>query len=150
MSKRFKTKHKLYARWILMRHRCRNSEAQNYKHYGARGIDVCEEWYDDFWSFVDHIESLPNAYEEGRSIDRIDNDKGYFPGNIRWATRSQQSSNRRRYGKGYYFNKHAGKYHVQVVINGKQKYFGLFKTEEEAKAKVAEVLNEIDKEEGEE
>ena len=133
-----------------MRHRCRNSNYKNSKHYCARGIDVCDEWYDDFWAYADYMTSLPNALKEGYSIDRIDNNKGYFPGNIRWATKSQQMKNRRRYGKGYTKVATSPKkpYMVQPILGGKKVYGGCFATEEEAKAKVAEMIKEY--EEGEE
>jgi len=147
MTKRIKTKHRLYNTWKDMRLRCRSPKREAYKYYGARGIDVCDEWYDDFWAYVEYIEALPHAYEEGRSIDRIDNNKGYFPGNIRWATRSQQSSNRRRYGKGYTKIGNPKKpWKVQPVLGGKQVYGGLFATEEEAKARAAEMIKEYEEE----
>jgi hypothetical protein len=145
-KKRLKTKHPLYKKWCNMRHRCRKQWHCKYDYYGGRGIDVCDEWHDDFWAYVDYIEALPHAYEDGRTIDRIDNDKGYFPGNVRWATHSEQMANRRRYGKGYYKNKNFNKkpWLVQPVIKGKQTYGGIFATEEEAKVRVAEMYKEYE------
>jgi len=76
-----------------MNARCKNPKNVAYKYYGARGISVCAAWR-DFAPFQGW--SLANGYEEGLSIDRIDNDKGYEPSNCRWTTMFQQRHNRRR------------------------------------------------------
>ena len=145
MSRGNKTEHPLYKKWKSMRYRCRTKTSADYKNYGGRGIDICPEW-DDFWVYVDDVESLPHAYEEGRSLDRANNDKGYWPWNVRWATAEEQQSNRRQfkfYGKGYTFHKaHKNRkkpWWVTFRVDGKQKSFGYFATEEEAKAKVLEL-----------
>lgn len=75
--------------WQLMRRRCNNPNSSEYPYYGARGIKVCARW-DQYENFRDDMGEHPG---EGYSIDRIDNDGGYEPGNCRWATRSQQTSN---------------------------------------------------------
>lgn len=62
-----------------------------FKFYGARGIDVCDRWYDDFLAFW---EDMGPTYEEGLTIDRIDNDDGYRPGNCRWITIQKQQWNK--------------------------------------------------------
>ena len=74
-----------------MKHRCFNSRNRKYAIYGGRGITVCERWltYENF--LADMGEPPP-----GMSIDRIDNDKGYEPGNCRWATKETQRRNQRR------------------------------------------------------
>ena len=149
MTKRLKTKHRLYGCWIDMKQRCRNKNYKDYKYYGARGIDVCDEWYDDFWSYAEYMESLPGYGEPGLSVDRIDNNKGYFSGNIRWATKSQQMFNRGRWGKGYYRHidrrrKDKEMWRVRFRVDGVCKSFGLYDTEEEAIAKVAELRKKYD------
>ena len=82
--------HPLYATWSTMRQRCFDRKHQAYRFYGKRGITICEQW-NDFWQFVADMGPKP----EGTSIDRIDNDGNYEPGNCRWATASQQQKNRR-------------------------------------------------------
>lgn len=79
-----------------MKDRCLNSSCQSYKHYGGRGIAICDEWLGDngFKNFVDW--SYSHGFDEGLSIDRIDNDKGYSPDNCRWTTSKVQSRNTRR------------------------------------------------------
>jgi hypothetical protein len=64
-----------------------------YPNYGARGITVCEEWHDPFafYAYLDTLGPCP----EGYSIDRIDNDGDYEPGNIRWASSAEQRANSR-------------------------------------------------------
>lgn len=79
-----------YRVWLSMRTRCANPLAKDYKHYGGRGITVCPEW-DDYTVFLQDMGERPT----GRSIDRIDNAKGYEPGNCRWATKLEQMRNTR-------------------------------------------------------
>ncbi len=78
----------------LMIQRCHNQKHPKYHHYGGRGIKVCEEWLGDggFENFMKEIGPRPAP---GMSIDRIDNTRGYCPGNVRWATQSQQMRNTR-------------------------------------------------------
>ena len=72
--------------------RCHRKTTRAYPQYGGRGIAVCDEWK----SFAGFLEwSLANGYKDGLSIDRIDNDKGYFPGNCRWVTMETQANNKR-------------------------------------------------------
>jgi hypothetical protein len=76
--------------WMAMRARCNNPGHSSYVYYGARGIRVCPRW-DSFANFLTDMGEPP----DGMSLDRIDNDKGYQPGNVRWATPLQQVRNRR-------------------------------------------------------
>jgi hypothetical protein len=78
-----------------MKARCSARTGKSYENYGARGIKVCDEWRADFLAFFRHIGPKPGPEY---SVDRIDNDGNYEPGNVRWATRSQQAVNQRRPG----------------------------------------------------
>lgn len=78
--------------WAAMIGRCHNPRNGKYPIYGGRGIAVCLEWRDDFAAFREHIGPKPSPKH---SIDRIDNNKNYEPGNVRWATNKEQSRNRR-------------------------------------------------------
>lgn len=78
--------------WVHMKQRCTNPKKKEYPHYGGRGISVCQEWAASFMAFYMHVGPRPSPLH---SIDRIDVDKGYEPGNVRWATQQEQIDNTR-------------------------------------------------------
>lgn len=86
------TKTPEYGIWKSMKQRCFNKNAYSWPLYGGRGISVCREWVESFSSFLAHIGPRPSS---ALSVDRIDNDGDYEPGNVRWATPTEQTRNSR-------------------------------------------------------
>lgn len=78
--------------WKHIKGRCHNPKHARYADYGGRGIFVCAKWRDDFPAFLRDMGERPS---DQHTIDRTDNEKGYEPGNCRWATRQEQSLNKR-------------------------------------------------------
>lgn len=91
-TKHGRTKHPMYSRYNSMMARCYDEKNWEYANYGGRGITVCDRWVDSIDNFIADMGEPPT---KEHSIDRVDNDKGYSPENCRWATKKQQSENRR-------------------------------------------------------
>lgn len=86
--------HPLYRMWQGMMARCYHQAHAGFKNYGARGITVYQPWH-DVTTYIAWVEQNLGPRPGGHSMDRIDNDRGYEPGNLRWATNSTQSKNQR-------------------------------------------------------
>lgn len=115
---------KYYSRWYSMLDRCYNVERKDFDNYGARGIKVCIQWMVDFQQYVRDIGKKP----DGCTLDRIDNDKGYCPHNIKWSSLCEQNANRRALKKksdlpvGVYKTKNG--FISQIRIQRKIHYLG--------------------------
>lgn len=95
------TKHGLkhdptYEAWHAIKQRCFNPNREDYCLYGARGITICPAWINNPVAFIEYVKTLEHCGEKGYSLDRIDNNKNYEPGNLRYATQSEQNRNKRR------------------------------------------------------
>ena len=84
-----------YQTWDAIKHRCLYESQASYLNYGNRGIGICEEWKNSYDAFYEYVSQLEHFGEEGMTIDRINNEKGYEPGNVRWATRAEQNRHKR-------------------------------------------------------
>lgn len=82
-----------YQIWVDMRRRCHDPRVQAFPYYGGRGITVCDRWRGSFYAFLADMGPRPST---DHTLDRIDNDGHYEPGNVRWATWAQQNGNTRQ------------------------------------------------------
>lgn len=124
--------------WLQMKTRCLNPNHQAFSYYGGRGITVCPEWIESFEAFFAHVGRRPSRRH---SLDRIDNERGYEPGNVRWATAREQANNRRPARKvegcssrfiGVSWDRSRQQWQAYVKANGHRYSLGRFDSEEEA------------------
>jgi hypothetical protein len=122
-----------YVTWQNMVQRTSNPKNDNYSYYGGRGIGMCLEWRSSFLSFLDF---LPADRDSSLTIDRIDNEKGYCPHNVKLSYQSEQVSNRRRDNKhgfrNVYWHRKDRNYVCHLQIDGKRYHIGSFKRARDA------------------
>jgi len=82
-----------YRSWQQAKSRCSNPNRRSFKDYGGRGITMCRRWHDSFTTFLADM----GERRKGTTIERINNDLGYEPGNCRWVASAEQSKNRRKF-----------------------------------------------------
>ena len=116
--------------------RCNNPKDKHYKNYGGRGITICPEWVKSFDNFYNDMYPL---HDKKKTLDRIDNDKGYFKENCKFSTWKQQHRNKRELTgvplgrvpyRGVFFTN--GKYRAKLYHKNKQICLGAYDTPEEA------------------
>jgi hypothetical protein len=120
-----------YRAWKNMKNRCYYKGYPGYKNWGGRGITICDEWLHDFKAFYNYIGDRPTIKH---SIDRIDNDGNYEPGNIRWSTSHEQLINKRPYSNSghKYIYKIKLKNNITRYVVKITKYIGTVNTIDDA------------------
>jgi hypothetical protein len=86
----------LYVCWYDIKTRCFNQKSRAFRNYGERGISMAPEWIEDFQAFQTYISDTLGPRPKDYSIDRIENNEGYYPGNLKWSTSSEQKHNSRQ------------------------------------------------------
>jgi hypothetical protein len=130
----------LYKLWRGIKRRCSSPHHASYRNYGARGISIYPEWEKDYSKFESYILDTIGAMPKGKSLDRIDSNKDYVPGNLRWATRIEQNLNRCKLRtrpttskyKGVCFIPRIQRWHAQIGKDYKNINLGYYLTETEA------------------
>lgn len=121
-----------YKVYHCMKQRCYNTTHRQYVHYGGRGITICDEWLglDGFENFILDMDWRPS---DRHSLDRVNNDGNYEPSNCRWATKSQQQTNRRKsrnnssgYIGVFYVKDCRDKWESKIMMNGSTIRLGRF------------------------
>jgi hypothetical protein len=126
---------KLYNLWKAIKQRCFYTKGANYKYYGGRGISMQKDWIGDFLNFETYVKSIDTydllKIEKGElSIDRIDSNKNYEAGNIKWSTKTMQVRNRRKMKNntsgfvGVSYHKGHAKYGASIRLSNKQIHLG--------------------------
>jgi len=138
-------KTKLYHTWDAMKQRCANNRNCRYRYYGGRGIAVCDEWL-EFESFRNW--AMANGYQDGLTIERINNDGNYEPKNCTWIPKGEQWRNRRDREtesgiRGVSWDKRRARWRARVSFQGRERYHHSFLDFEAASLAVSKARSEI-------
>lgn len=123
---------RLFETYKSMKARCCNPNCESYPKYGGRGITICDEWLNPKDGKTRFFQwALENGYSDDLTIDRIDVNGNYEPGNCRWTTRSVQSFNRRKMKsksgiRGVYYRNHDQKYEVRISVENQKIALGYY------------------------
>lgn len=120
----------IYDCWVAMKARCNKDTHPMYKHYGGRGIKVCDKWQESFNNFYEDM----GVMRQGDTLDRIDVNGDYEPNNCRWTTIQEQQKNRRNNNKypGVEYEPSRDKYRALIKYKGKRYFLGRFEREIDA------------------
>lgn len=125
----------IYPVWAAMIGRCTKANDPGYKYYGGRGIRVSDRWLNSFANFYQDMGMRPT---DRHTLERKDVNGNYEPGNVVWATPTEQARNKRINVKnksgyaGVWYSKKCKKWRVSIGLNGKTIHIGMYKTIEEA------------------
>lgn len=140
------SKHRINNVWQAIKWRCYKPDSEGYKGYGGRGIALFDGWINDLKAFYDYISNLPDYDKPGMTLDRIDNDGNYEPGNLRWVNMHIQATNTRirvnnKSGyTGVSFRSDTKKWIASITLNYKYINLGCFSSPEEANSVRVEYL----------
>ena len=132
------SKHPLYRKWNSIIHRCYDEKDNSYMNYGGRGIAISPEWRKSPELFIDYVESLSGYGEQGYTLDRVDNNGDYAPGNLRWADKQTQARNKRMSKRnksgfrGVSWDRKTNKWRAQISIEERRTTIGYYTDKTEA------------------
>ena len=142
-----RSSHPLYATWQSIKTRCYNPNSRGFRYYGARGVRMHPEWVNNARAFLDWVDSNLGPRPDGTTLDRIDNDGDYAPGNLRWASIAEQRKNRRGWSKSGVrgvSRYQETRWTARITRSGKSHHLGIFESREEAAAAYEEARKRLD------